>query len=40
MAKHMYSEQEILRVHREAGTGETVVEVCSKHSIIQLNSYI
>ncbi len=35
MAKRGHSEEEILRVLREAESGETVVEVCRKHGISQ-----
>jgi len=33
MARKGHSEEEILRVLREAESGETVVEVCRKHGI-------
>ena len=33
MGKRGHSEEEILRVLREAESGETVVEVCLKHGI-------
>jgi hypothetical protein len=36
MAKRGHSEEEILRVLREAESDETVVEVCRKHGISQL----
>lgn len=35
MARKGHSEKEILRVLREAESGETVVEVCRKHGISQ-----
>jgi len=35
MAKRGHSEEEILRVLREAESDETVVEVCRKHGISQ-----
>jgi transposase-like protein len=35
MGKKGHSEEEILRVLREAESGETVVEVCRKHGISQ-----
>jgi putative transposase len=34
------SEEEILRVLREAESGETVVEVCRKHGISQQSFYL
>jgi putative transposase len=40
MAKKGHSEEEILRVPREAESGETVVEVCSKHGISQQSFYL
>jgi putative transposase len=40
MAKKGHSEEEILRVLREAESGETVVEVCRKHGISQQSSYL
>lgn len=39
MAKRGHSEEEILRVLREAESGETVVEVCRKHGISQQSFY-
>ena len=33
MARRGHSEEQILRVLREAESGETVVEVCRKHGI-------
>ena len=33
MARKDHTEEEILRVLREAESGETVVEVCRKHGI-------
>ena len=35
MARKGHSEEQILRVLREAESGETVVEVCRKHGISQ-----
>ena len=40
MAKKGHSEEEILRVLREADSGETVVEVCRKHGISQQSFYL
>jgi putative transposase len=40
MAKKGHSEEEILRVLREAESGETVVEVCRKHGISQQSFYL
>jgi putative transposase len=40
MAKQGHSEEEILRVLREAESGETVVEVCRKHGISQQSFYL
>ncbi len=40
MAKRGHSEEEILRVLREAEFGETVVEVCRKHGISQQSFYL
>lgn len=40
MGKRGHSEEEILRVLREAETGETVVEVCRKHGISQQSFYL
>ena len=40
MAKKGHSEEEILRVLREAKSGETVVEVCRKHGISQQSFYL
>ena len=39
MAKHGHSEEEILRVLREAESGDTVVEVCRNHGISQQSFY-
>ena len=39
MAKRGHSEEAILRVLREAESGETVVEVCRKHGISQQTFY-
>jgi putative transposase len=35
MGKRGHSEEEILRVLREAESGDTVVELCRKHGISQ-----
>jgi putative transposase len=40
MAKRGHSEEEILRVLREAESGTTVVEVCRKHGISQQSFYL
>ena len=40
MARKGHSEEEILRVLREAESGETVVEVCRKHGISQQAFYL
>jgi hypothetical protein len=40
MAKRGHSEEEILRVLREAESGDTVVEVCRKHGISQQTFYL
>jgi putative transposase len=40
MAKRGHSEEEILRVLREAESGETVVDVCRKHGISQQSFYL
>jgi putative transposase len=40
MAKKGHSEEEILRVFREAESGETVVDVCRKHGISQQSFYL
>jgi putative transposase len=40
MAKKGHSEEEILRVLREAESGATVVEVCRKHGISQQSFYL
>ena len=40
MAKKGHSEEEILRVLKEAETGQTVVEVCRKHGISQQSFYL
>jgi putative transposase len=40
MARRGHSEEEILRVLREAESGETVVEVCRKHGISQQSFYL
>ena len=40
MAKRGHSEEEILRVLREAESGDTVVEICRKHGISQQSFYL
>ena len=40
MAKKGHSEEEILRVLREAESGSTVVEICRKHGISQQSFYL
>jgi putative transposase len=40
MARKGHTEEEILRVLREAESGETVVEVCRKHGISQQSFYL
>ncbi len=40
MGKKGHSEEEILRVLRDAESGETVVEVCCKHGISQQTFYL
>lgn len=40
MANKGHSEEEILRVLREAESGTTVVEVCRKHGISQQSFYL
>jgi putative transposase len=40
MARKGHSEEEILRVLREAESGDTVVEVCRKHGISQQSFYL
>jgi putative transposase len=40
MAKRGRGEEEILRVLREAESGDTVVEVCRKHGISQQTFYL
>jgi putative transposase len=40
MAKKGHSEEEILRVLREAESGTTVVEICRKHGISQQTLYL
>ena len=40
MGKRGHSEEEILRVLREAGSGDTVVEGCRKHGISQQSFYL
>lgn len=40
MARKGHTEEEILRVLREAESGERVVEVCRKHGISQQSFYL
>ena len=40
MAKQGHGEEEILRVLREAESGDTVIEVCRKHGISQQTFYL
>jgi len=40
MGKRGHSEEAILRVLREAESGETVVEICRKHGISQQTYYL
>ena len=40
MARKGHSEEEILRVLREAELGQTVVDVCRKHGISQQTFYL
>jgi putative transposase len=40
MARKGHTEEEILRILREAESGETVVEVCRKHGISQQSFYL
>jgi len=40
MGKRGHSEEEILRVLREAESGDTVVEICRKHGISQQSFYM
>jgi len=40
MAKRGHSEEEILRVLREAESGDTIVEICRKHGISQQTFYL
>jgi putative transposase len=40
MGKRGHSEEEILRVLREADSGDTVVEICRKHGISQQTFYL
>jgi len=40
MAKRGHGEEEILRVLREAESGDTVVEICRKHGISQQTFYL
>ena len=40
MAKRGHSEEEILRVLREAESGDSVVEVCRKHGVSQQTFYL
>ena len=40
MGKRGHSEEEILRVLREAESGDAVVEICRKHGISQQSFYL
>ena len=40
MSKRGHTEEEILRVLREAESGSTVVEICRKHGISQQSYYL
>jgi putative transposase len=40
MARKGHTEEEILRVLREAESGDTVVEICRKHGISQQSFYL
>jgi putative transposase len=40
MGKRGHSEEEVLRVLREAESGDTVVEVCRKHGVSQQPFYL
>jgi putative transposase len=40
MGKRGHSEEEILRVLREAESGDTAVEICRKHGISQQTFYL
>jgi len=40
MAKRGHTEEEILRVLREAESGDTVVDICRKHGISQQTFYL
>jgi len=40
MGKRGHSEEEILRVLREAESGDPVVEICRKHGISQQSLYL
>jgi putative transposase len=40
MGRKGHSEEEILRILREAESGETVVEVCRKHGVSQQSFYL
>ena len=40
MGKRGHSEKEILRVLREAESGDTVAEICCKHGISQQSFYL
>ncbi len=40
MGKRGHTEEEILRVLREAESGDTVVELCRKHGISQQTFYL
>jgi putative transposase len=40
MGRKGHSEEEILRILREAESGDTVVEVCRKHGVSQQSFYL
>jgi len=40
MARRGHTEEEILRVLREAESGDTVVDICRKHGISQQSFYL
>ncbi len=40
MGKKGHSEEEILRILREAESGDTVVEICREHGISQQSFYL
>ena len=40
MARKVHTEEEIMRVLREAEAGGTVIEICRKHEISQQSFYL